>query len=94
MAGFCTIAKRVKVPIVPAAIEGAFQGWPRTRSFPRPGRVVVEFGAPLAAEEVARLSEAELLTEVDRRIRQCHEAARARLNSAKSPKRAVSSVVL
>ena len=33
------------VPIVPVAIVGAYECWPRTRMAPRPGRIRLEFGA-------------------------------------------------
>jgi 1-acyl-sn-glycerol-3-phosphate acyltransferase len=58
--GFGLIAKRAEVPIVPVAIVGAYECWPRTRLLPRPGRVRLEFGRIIPAAEVAALSEREL----------------------------------
>ncbi len=75
--GFGLIAKRAEVPIVPVAIVGAFECWPRTRLFPRPGRIRLEFGAIIPAEEVAALSERELFDLCVVRIRELD--ARARL---------------
>ena len=48
--GAAVLASRLGLPIVPVAIEGAFEAWPRSRVLPRPGRVRVRFGAPLLPE--------------------------------------------
>ncbi|HEV3136294.1 MAG TPA: lysophospholipid acyltransferase family protein, partial [Pirellulales bacterium] len=74
--GFCAIARRSGVPLIPMALDGAFEAWPRHRSIPRPAVVHVEFGEPIAPEQVARLSDDELVREVERRIRQSHESTR------------------
>jgi len=47
-AGAAVAARRAKVPIVPACIQGAFAAWPRSRALPVPRQVGVRFGAPLA----------------------------------------------
>ncbi|MDP7378104.1 MAG: lysophospholipid acyltransferase family protein, partial [Pirellulaceae bacterium] len=48
--GFYAIAKRSKCPILPVAVAGAYQMWPRDRSFPGIGRVAVSVGDPISAE--------------------------------------------
>ena len=48
-AGFGMIAGRAGVPVVPAAIDGAHEVWPRSRLLPRPGTIWVAFGRPMAA---------------------------------------------
>ena len=58
--GFALLAKRASVPIVPVAIVGAYECWPRSRLVPRPGRIRLEFGAVITAEEVDSLSESQL----------------------------------
>ncbi|MBI2193506.1 MAG: 1-acyl-sn-glycerol-3-phosphate acyltransferase [Planctomycetes bacterium] len=45
--GVISIGQRAECPIVPAAIRGAFEVWPRHRLFPRMGRVSVAFGPPI-----------------------------------------------
>jgi 1-acyl-sn-glycerol-3-phosphate acyltransferase len=45
--GLVHIAAAARAPIVPVAIRGAFESFPRSRRFPRPGRVTVAFGRPL-----------------------------------------------
>jgi 1-acyl-sn-glycerol-3-phosphate acyltransferase len=45
--GVFLIASRSGVPVVPMAIEGAFEAWPRSNILPRPGQIVVACGKPL-----------------------------------------------
>jgi 1-acyl-sn-glycerol-3-phosphate acyltransferase len=73
--GFAALARRAHVPLVPAAVVGAFECWPRHLRFPRPGRIRVEFGQPLTPDEIAPLDDRQLVAEVERRIRECHERA-------------------
>jgi 1-acyl-sn-glycerol-3-phosphate acyltransferase len=75
--GFALLARRAGVPIVPVAIVGAFECWPRTRLLPRPGRIRLEFGRVLTADEVSRMDERELFTECTRRIVELDARARA-----------------
>jgi len=42
--GAAMIASRAQVPILPAVVHGAFEAWPRTARFPRPGNISVAFG--------------------------------------------------
>lgn len=83
--GFALIAKRAGVPIVPVAIVGAWECWPRQRPFPLPGRVHVEFGRILSAAEVARLDEEALLAEVAGRLAALDAAARRRRCGVTAP---------
>lgn len=50
-AGAALIVKRAKVPVVPVAIRGAFEAWPRHRPLPRTGRIRVKFGHPTAIHD-------------------------------------------
>ena len=45
--GIISLAARTGTPIVPVAVRGAFEAFPRWRRIPRPGRVTVVFGRPL-----------------------------------------------
>lgn len=57
-----------EVPVVPCYLEGAFAAWPPTRRFPKPGKLRLAIGAPIACgdlpsgragwEETARRCEA------------------------------------
>jgi 1-acyl-sn-glycerol-3-phosphate acyltransferase len=74
-AGFAALATRAGVPLVPVAIEGAFDAWPRWQKFPWASRIDIEFGPPLAPEETAGFDERGLVAEIERRIRACHALA-------------------
>lgn len=66
--GFALIAKKAGVPIVPVAIVGAYECWPRSRLLPRPGRIRVEFGRLITPEEIAAIDERELVEVVSRQL--------------------------
>lgn len=74
--GVARMAQRSCATIQPAAIEGAYDCWPRSHPFPRPGTVHVLYGNPISVEEVASMDEASLGREVERRIRELHSALR------------------
>ena len=78
-AGFAILAKRARVPIAPVAIVGAYECWPRTRLFPRPGRIRLEFGRVLTADHVAAMDEAALVAECTRRLAALDARGRAAL---------------
>ena len=74
--GFALVAKRAGVPILPVAIVGAWECWPRTRWFPRPGRIRLEFGAIIRAGEVAAMDDKTLVALVTRRLTELDATAR------------------
>jgi 1-acyl-sn-glycerol-3-phosphate acyltransferase len=74
--GFALLAKKAEVPIVPVAIVGAYECWPRTSLLPRPGRIRLEFGPVIPAAEVARLDEREILELCTTQIRELDANAR------------------
>jgi 1-acyl-sn-glycerol-3-phosphate acyltransferase len=75
--GFTTLAVRSGAAIVPVAVEGAFDVWPRWRRLPGRGTIHVHFGPPLMPDEIRRFDQDELAAEVERRVRQCHARVRA-----------------
>jgi 1-acyl-sn-glycerol-3-phosphate acyltransferase len=76
--GLALVARRAKVPIIPAAIEGAYQAWPRDAALPLPGTIHVHYGEPLSVEEIAPCSEEELAALVKRRVSECLALLRQR----------------
>ncbi|MFZ5833548.1 MAG: lysophospholipid acyltransferase family protein [Planctomycetota bacterium] len=70
--GFTTLATRSRSAILPVAIEGAFQAWPRWRKVPGLGTIHVRFGKPILPEQVAGCDEREIVAEVEARVRVCH----------------------
>jgi 1-acyl-sn-glycerol-3-phosphate acyltransferase len=80
--GFSALARRAGVPLLPVAIDGAFQAWPRRRKLPRSGHIQVQFGPPLLPQEIQHYDERELVAEIERRIRACHAQAREQRRAA------------
>jgi 1-acyl-sn-glycerol-3-phosphate acyltransferase len=81
--GVALLARKARAPIVPMAIEGAHDVWPRTRRLPSVrGLLEVEVGEPIAPETVARWS-AEgpdvLLANMRRTLEELRLRCRARL---------------
>lgn len=74
--GFTTLAARTNAAILPVAIEGAFQVWPRSKKFPGLGKIRVHYGKPIPHEEIAGCDERELLAEVERRVHECQARLR------------------
>jgi 1-acyl-sn-glycerol-3-phosphate acyltransferase len=73
--GFCTLARRTRVPVQPMAVAGAFDAWPRWRTWPCLATIHIQYGQPLAPEEVAALDDRELVAEIQTRLAACqHEA--------------------
>ncbi|MCL2623444.1 MAG: 1-acyl-sn-glycerol-3-phosphate acyltransferase [Planctomycetaceae bacterium] len=73
-----TLALRSKVPIIPAAIAGAFETWPRGRLLPNPvpdrkSALRVIFGEPIPYEQAAAMTDDELNGYVERRVRELYE---------------------
>lgn len=74
--GFCALARRGRVPILPVGIDGAFDAWPRSRRFPRLTRLSTCFGPVIPLAEIERLDDETLMAEVHRRIVACRREAR------------------
>jgi 1-acyl-sn-glycerol-3-phosphate acyltransferase len=75
--GFALIAKRAGVPIVPVAIVGAWECWPKTHLFPRPGRIRLEFGRVIRPDEIAALDDRALVAKCATRLAELDATARA-----------------
>ncbi len=74
--GFALIAKRAGVPIVPVAIVGAWECWPKTRLCPRPGRIRLEFGRVIRPDEIAALDDRALVAECGAQLAELDAKAR------------------
>jgi 1-acyl-sn-glycerol-3-phosphate acyltransferase len=81
--GFCALARRANVPLLPVGIDGAFDSWPRTQPLPLPAMIHIQFGEPLAPEEIGRFDDEALVAEIRRRISACHAEARTMRRRAK-----------
>jgi 1-acyl-sn-glycerol-3-phosphate acyltransferase len=74
--GFTTLAARSNAVILPVAIDGAYLVWPRSKKFPGLGRIRVHYGKPIPHAEIAGRDEREVVTEVERRVRECLDVLR------------------
>ena len=75
--GFCTVARRSRAAIVPLALDGAYQAWPKEAAWPRLSAVHISVGLPITAEEIGQLSDEELEAELAQRISACFATVRA-----------------
>lgn len=66
--GFCVLARRSGATIVPVAIDGAFDAFPRGAHFPRPGRITLTFGQPVTKEQYDGLTDEQITESVRGRI--------------------------
>jgi 1-acyl-sn-glycerol-3-phosphate acyltransferase len=67
--GMLVLVKRSGAPVVPIAIEGAFDIWPRTRKYPRlRGRLAARVGHPITAEELLQVPHEEAMERLRRSI--------------------------
>ena len=86
--GFCALARRGNIPLVPVGIDGAFQAWPRSQMLPRIGVLRVVYGPPLLPSEIKLLDDQQLIAEIEGRMAACFGQARAtrrRALSARQP---------
>ncbi|MBB75935.1 MAG: 1-acyl-sn-glycerol-3-phosphate acyltransferase [Planctomycetaceae bacterium] len=74
--GLCALARRARVPLVPVALDGAYDVLPRGRWWPRRTTVRVSFGPPIWPDAMNGVDDEELLQDVYRRIVACHERLR------------------
>jgi 1-acyl-sn-glycerol-3-phosphate acyltransferase len=70
--GIAVMALRARVPIVPAAVAGTFEAWPRSRLFPAPHPLRVEYGPPILPDEIAAMSAEQATALIAERIAACH----------------------
>ena len=73
--GFCTLVRRGKAAVVPVAIAGAFEVWPRWRAWPWPAVVRIQIGEPIMPAEAKMLSDRQLIERLEQAIRACYEEA-------------------
>jgi 1-acyl-sn-glycerol-3-phosphate acyltransferase len=72
--GIALLIRRTKVPVVPVAIDGAFECWPRHRKIYRHGRVRVVVGEPIRFP--ARAGRKEILGTLRERLVALREEAK------------------
>lgn len=83
-AGFTVLARRSGVPILPVAIVGAWECWPKGSIIPGPGRIRLEFGQLITPEEFNLLDDDSLLELCQVRL-QCLDTTARDTRSPKHP---------
>ena len=75
--GFCMLARRGKVSLLPVGIDGAYDAWPRSAKMPRRARIHIVIGEAIPPETIQALDDDALVAELGQRIRACHAQARS-----------------
>ncbi len=75
--GFCALARRGNVTVLPVGFDGAFAAWPKAAKLPRASKIHLCIGKPLSPAEISKLNDKSLVGEVEHRIRECHQQAQA-----------------
>jgi len=76
MPGFTILARKKNPAVVPMAVAGTFEAWPRRHWLPRPGRMAVVFGKPIPTDNLGELSDEAFGEIVSSRLTECHEEAK------------------
>ena len=73
--GMALLSQRAAAWTVPVIIDGAYENWPRTQSFPnRDHAMIVQYGEPISQKEARTYSPEALVNHVrDRMIGMQHE---------------------
>jgi 1-acyl-sn-glycerol-3-phosphate acyltransferase len=74
--GIAVLAARGRAPVVPSAVAGTFEAWPRRRPFPWPYPIRVHYGPALLPEEIAGLAPEAVVDLIRVRILACQQVAR------------------
>jgi 1-acyl-sn-glycerol-3-phosphate acyltransferase len=68
--GFCLLARRSGVTIVPVAIQGAFAAMPRGSTLPHAHPITLAFSTPITSTDYLQLADAQLVQLVEAYIAQ------------------------
>ena len=75
--GFCALARRGGVKLLPVGIAGAYQAWPRTRPMPGRATIQIRVGTAMGPEEIAALDDKALIARVEADLQTCLSKAEA-----------------
>ena len=76
--GAIALARKANTPILPVAIEGAFDIWPRESRLPRLAHAWVEYGVPIDPKVFEEKSDAQAAVVLTGIMRELHNRLRAR----------------
>lgn len=66
--GIVLVARKVRVPIVPTLILGAFEAWPRTQKLPHPSPLLAAYDEPIYPHEHPEWSDEQCVSTLRDRI--------------------------
>lgn len=79
--GTMLVIKRAKPTIVPVALEGAYDVWPRTKKAPKPfGRICCQYGKPIPAEDILAMKPKAALAHLQDTVEQLRLGLKDRLD--------------
>jgi len=79
--GTLLLIRRSKALVIPVAIEGAYQVWPRQRKRPRLfGRIGVAFGPPISADTITGMPPEEALRMLQQKVEALRQETRRNLD--------------
>jgi len=73
--GIAVLAARARVPVVPAAVAGTMEAWPRWRPFPWAYPIRVHYGPAILPEDIAALAPEAVVALIRARILDCQRVA-------------------
>ncbi len=76
--GIIHLMRRANVPVLPVAIEGAFEAWPRSAILPKPARLWIQFGRLIGPTAFQGQDPADAALEMTRQLRALHNQLRMR----------------
>ena len=69
--GFSAVARRGKSALLPVGIDGAYDSWPRGQKLPGLSPIHIVIGEPITAEQIAGMSDEEMIAALESRMRDC-----------------------
>lgn len=73
--GAALVVRGARVPVVPVAIHGSFEAWPRKLKLPRPYPIRLSYGPPM---DLTDLRPGQIVDRIDRTLRELFDALRGR----------------
>ncbi len=70
--GIIHLMRRANVPVLPVAVEGAFDAWPRSALLPKPARLWIQFGRLIGPTSFEGQNPSEAATHLTQHLRQLH----------------------
>jgi 1-acyl-sn-glycerol-3-phosphate acyltransferase len=77
--GLDAIARKARVPILPALIDGVFQVWPRTQVLPSMGDVVIQYAPPIMPQDYVDMTAEQLVETIRERWLEMQHALHSRV---------------